>query len=106
MTVAHVVTVDAPELAPVIEQLAVIAAAHGARAVHNGVNTAPAEYAGAAALAVVAIFDDRTALNAYLEDPSHLAAASSLGGAVVSVIDLEGATGPAPQSSPKRGINV
>lgn len=87
--IAHVVAVDAPALAPVVEELARIAEAHGAQQVHAGANAAPEAYAGQAALALVAVFADRASLQAYLDDPAHQDAAARLGGAAVTVIDLE-----------------
>lgn len=90
MTVAHVVAVDAPALAPVVAELAAVAAAAGAEHVHHGLNTAPPEFVGAALLGLVALFEDLDALQAYLDDPAHVAAAEKLGGAaVITVIDLE-----------------
>lgn len=90
MTIAHVVTVETEELASVVEELARVAEAVGAAHVHYGPNAAPPEFAGTASHAFVALFKDRGSLLAYLDDPTHLAAASQLGDeAVVTVIDLE-----------------
>ncbi|KRB36640.1 Dabb family protein [Microbacterium sp. Root180] len=94
MTVAHVVAIgsetDPEALAPVVEELARLARSAGAAHVHHGANAAPSEFSGGAALALAAVFADEAALDAYLDDPAHIAAAQRLDGAAVTVIDLKG----------------
>jgi hypothetical protein len=90
MTVAHVLALrqPAPGSSDVLEELARVARAAGAVAVHAGANIAPTDHAGGVGFGLVAVFPDHGALSEYLDAPEHLTAAGRLAGEDVVVLDI------------------